>query len=223
MKVVLTREQPRNETLRKILELAVDVVEVPATETDYLSITDVVASCRVDPRTVIVTSARAVEAAVELIKTTAPESVIAVGPTTASQLTERGVSDVLVAKEEGARAVGELTFAGPVVTVGAMSTRLELGELLAQRELEFQHLGAYVTKERSLSDAERRIVNEADYVVVAAPSAWSVVGPHVAPNATVIARGHTTLAAVRATHANVVVAPSDTETVAVILSRLLES
>lgn len=223
MKVVLTREPPRNDTLRKILELAIEVVEIPATETRYLRPDTVVATCRVEPRTVIVTSARAVDSAVALIEATAPETVIAVGATTASQLLGRGVQHVLTASDEGARAVGELTFAGPVVTVGAEVTRPELGQLLTERGLEFQHLGAYVTQARSISVDEVQSFDDADFVVVAAPSAWSVIGTHVAPRTRVIVRGQTTFEAVRSTHENVTVAPSDTETVAVILSSLFDT
>lgn len=223
MKVVLTREPPRNDTLRKILELAVDVVEIPATETVYIPVADVVAACRLTPRTVVVTSARAVAAATELIQAVAPETVIAVGPTTASHLRERGVENVQTADDEGASALEGLTFAGPVVSVGASSTRPELGRLLEQRGLEAQHLSAYVTHGRTLSDSEINHLQEADFVVVAAPSAWSVVGPHVAPRASVVARGATTSSAVADSHHDVVVASSDTATVATILGKLLEA
>lgn len=223
MKVVLTREPPRNDTLHKILELAVDVVEVPATETSYRAVTDVIATCPLVPRTVIVTSSRAVDVAVALIETSMPEVVIAVGPTTAAHLRERGVENVLTAKDEGAGALEALVFPGPVVSVGAAETRPELGDLVSQRGLEHHHLAAYATEGRPLSEAEIHHLREADFVVVAAPSAWSVVGQHVAPRSTVVARGATTSAAVSRTHDNVVVASSDTATVAVILGEFLEA
>lgn len=221
MKVVLTREPPRNDSLRKILELALDVDEVPATTTGYFPVTDVVASCHLRPRTVIVTSARAVEAAAALVSGTSPEMVIAVGMTTAARLEEFGVTDVQVAGEEGARGVAALDFAGPVVTLGATNTRPELGALLHDRGCEFQHLAAYETKDRILNDVERRTVAAADFVVVAAPSAWSVVNSFVSPDATVVVRGQTTFEAVSSNHSRVLIAPSDTDTVATILGRAI--
>ena len=223
MKVVLTREPPRNDALRSILELAIDVDEVPATTTNYFQVADVVAACQLLPRTVIVTSARAVEAAVALVTATAPEMVVAVGVTTASRLTELGVVDVQVASEEGARGVALFDFPGPVATIGAATTRPELGVLLRERGLESQHVAAYETKGRTLGDDETRAVSSADFVVVAAPSAWSVVRPFVAPDATVVVRGQTTFEAVSADHFRVVIAPSDTDTVATILGRALEA
>ena len=221
MNVVLTRERPRNDTLRKILGLAMDVAEVPATETVHFPVADVVATCRIEPRTIIVTSTRGAEVAAALAASSSPESIIAVGATSAARLVELGLRDVHYAGEEGARGVAALTFSGPVVTVGALHTRPELGAVLQDRGLEFQHLAAYETKARTLSDADVEALGGADFVVVAAPSAWSVVGPHVSPDATVIVRGQTTFEVVQADHSMVVIAPSDTDTVATILVRAL--
>ena len=221
MKVVLTREKPRNDTLRKILELAIDVAEVPATETTFFPVADTVAACHLVPRTIIATSARAAAVAAALATATSPDTVIAVGTTTATRLSELGLGDVQVASDEGARGVTTLTFAGPVVTVGAGTTRPELGAIIRERGLEFQHLAAYQTQARSLRDRDVSAVATADFVVVSAPSAWSVVGPHVAPTSTVIVRGQTTFEAVSAEHSRVVVAPSDTDAVAAIFTRAL--
>lgn len=223
MKVVLTREPPRNDSLRDVLELAVDVVEIPATHTDYWDVTSVLAACPVAPATLVVTSSRATRAAAAIIHAWTPSVVIAVGATTAEALTAQGIADVLVSHEEGARGVAALHFNGPVVSVGAELTRPELGALVTERGLEFHHVAAYTTRERDLSDDERATVQSADCVVVAAPSAWNVLRPWVAPSTLVVVRGATTLAAVRDNHARVVVAPSETDTVAVILSSLLDS
>jgi uroporphyrinogen-III synthase len=221
MKVVLTRERPRNDTLRKILELAIDVAEVPATETAYFPVADVVAACELVPRTIIVTSSRGADVAAALAKATSPDTVIAVGATTAARLAELGLRDVQVAIDEGARGVAALTFAGPVVTIGAATTRPELGAIIRERGLQFQHLSAYETRARTLTDVEVGAITTADFIVVAAPSAWSVVGPHVASTTTVVVRGQTTFEAVSADHSHVVIAPSDTDTVAAILTRAL--
>lgn len=222
MKVVLTREPPRNDSLRRILELVIEVVEVPATTTQYIASDEVVAQCTIQPQTVIVTSPRAVTAALAIVNGHAPNTLIAVGSTTAHALAAGGAPEVLTADEEGARGVASLSFPGPVLTVGARETRPELGELLRERGLVFQHCAAYITQECSLDQGAITEIQSADALVVAAPSAWRVVAPYVNASALVVVRGATTFDAVSREHAHVVVATDETETVAAILSNLPE-
>lgn len=223
MKVILTREPPRNDSLRRILELAIDVVEVPATSTQYFTTDDILAQCAIQPETVIVTSPRAVTAALAVMRTYSPRTCIAVGSTTARDLVAGGALEVVTAEEEGARGVASLSFSGPVVTVGARETRPELSEVLNERGLVFQHCAAYVTHDCTLDASAIAEIQSADALVVAAPSAWRVVAPYVSSSALVVARGATTYGAVTLDHGRVVVATDETETVAAILSTLPEA
>ncbi|MBU6232888.1 MAG: uroporphyrinogen-III synthase [Acidobacteria bacterium] len=220
MNVVVTREPPRNDDLRTVLSLAVNVDEVPATETRRFDPDVVAATCDIIPGTLVVTSSRAVDAALAVAGKYPTVNVVAVGDVTAERLREAGLTTVTVADDEGVRGLDALDLRSPVVSVGAMDTRPELAILCRDRGLRYEHLVAYDTLPRQLTGEERAVLSRADVVIVAAPSAWAVVGPFVRPEATVIVRGETTANAVRQQHATVVVARGDTATVAATLSAL---
>lgn len=220
MNVVVTREPPRNDNIRTFLSLAVNVDEVPATETRHLDPHEVAAACDVQPGTIVVTSSRALDAAVALASRFPTSMVVAVGEVTAEGLRHAGLGDVRTAEEEGALGLGALELREPVVSVGARETRPELATLCRERGLRHEHCVAYDTLPRSLTDDDRTALSRADVVLVSAPSAWSVVGPFVRSDATVIVRGATTADVVRQQHAKVVVARGDTATAAAALSAL---
>ena len=220
MNVVVTREPPRNDDLRTVLSLAVNVDEVPATETRRFDPDVVAATCDIIPGTLVVTSSRAVDAALAVAGKYPTVNVVAVGDVTAERLREAGLTTVTVADDEGVRGLDALDLRSPVVSVGAMDTRPELAILCRDRGLRYEHLVAYDTLPRQLTGEERAVLLRADVVIVAAPSAWAVVGPFVRPEATVIVRGETTANAVRQQHATVIVARGDTATVAATLSAL---
>ena len=220
MNVVLTREPPRNDDIRTVLSLAVNVDEVPATETQSLDPYAVAASCPVVPGTIVVTSSRAVSAAVALAAKFPSAVVAAVGRVTSDHLRTAGIAEVLTAADEGALGLRALILQDPVVSVGARETRPELATLCHELGLQHEHCVAYETHPRQLSGDEQAMLMRADVVTVAAPSAWAVVGPFVRPTATVIVRGETTASVVRPDHPTVLVAAGETATVAAVLRAL---
>jgi uroporphyrinogen-III synthase len=214
-RVVLTRESPRNDELRDVLSATFTVFEVPATFTEEYSAAEVCVAfdaLHMQPATIVVTSARSARAlAAVLANIEVPPTVVAIGPATLRALEHVGLHGATMAPEASATAVGSMPLVTPILSVGAEAPRPELTETIAQRGLSSTHLVAYRTVPRTLSEAEQRLVAEADAIVVAAPSAWRVVKSLVPPTSVVVVPGETTAGEVRATHGRVVVAATTQE------------
>ena len=208
-RVVLTREPPRNEELALLLRAAgLDVDEVPLTTTVDIPVT-VDREWLASFRTIIVTSGRAVEVLRTFLDPAHPIVLGCVGTATARRLSEVGLAPTLVPEKEGGAAVAHLVTQGPVLTLGALETRPELGDSLRERGFTVTHLACYSTTARTLSDRHREQLIQADVVVIAAPSGWRVAQPHVSEQAIVVAMGDTTAREIAASHPRVFTGSSD--------------
>ena len=216
--VVLTREAPRNDALRRILSTIIPVDEVPLTSTRVREVRqDIDALDAVT--TLVVTSARGASAAQLVVERFAPR-VIAVGSRTARHLRNLGIDNVEESDDEGAASVARMNVAGRVAIVGAAETRPELPELLSAQGIAWCHIAAYETVPERLSEAQIEVIGDADGIVIAAPSAWRVVAPFVNAGTLIMARGLTTAREVSREHDYLVVAAGDAAVVAEITSRL---
>lgn len=198
MRVVVTREHGRNDDLRGWLPDEAHVFEVPATTTKPLKVSEVarqLAAQREPVAWIVVTSARASEAALEVVRRWPGARVAAVGERTASSLSDRGVRVHLVGTG-GVNSLAAAIDGGGVVSVGARDTRPELALALGARGIGCAHVAAYETRARELSVEEVELLARADVVSVGAPSAWAVVGPHVSREALLLVPGATTRAAI---------------------------
>lgn len=208
--VVVTREPPLNDDLIRALRAVATVREVPATETHWRTpsqVRDDLRSVTTEIGTLIVTSARSAESApLVLAHSHSHPRVIAVGDVTKVALESFGVTVDDVATGGTAASIATGTLDLDVVSLGSADPRPELATELRSRGIDLTHVVAYETVPRALSDAERDHVAHATYVVIGAPSAWRVIGPHVRSDATVLVPGETTASVVRAEHGNVVIA-----------------
>ena len=152
MNVVLTREPPRNDDIRTVLSLAVNVDEVPATETQSLDPYAVAASCPVVPGTIVVTSSRAVSAAVALAAKFPSAVVAAVGRVTSDHLRTAGIAEVLTADDEGAL----VDHPGQVAVGGADQREVDLHRAGAADR---QHLPLLQRPQKARLQGERHVAD----------------------------------------------------------------
>ncbi|MDE3007496.1 MAG: uroporphyrinogen-III synthase [Acidobacteriota bacterium] len=196
IRVALTREEGANDRLRDFLDESWDVVEVPATQTSYLSDDVFDASLHAldlatDTPWLVATSARGaryVARAVRTLKVT--PRVACVGARTA-QAVEALSTHVDLVGEAGAAALAPF-LDGEVVIVGALERRDELAQLLRSRDVKVVDVTCYETVARELSPSEQLALGASDVVFVGAPSAWRVLRPWVAHDTLVVVPGATT-------------------------------
>lgn len=206
---VLTRESGWNTGLHPLVPAGAEVVEVPVTETLYVSDSDVrLAVERLgDParyRWLVVTSVRAQRAVAAVGDLLSPALRTAVvGEATATALREIG-RDPDVVGDAGSQALASAIDEGPVLFLGAAEPRAELADELGRRALALDSVAVYQTRGRALSDDERAVLERADVVFVAAPSAWRVLREYVTPSALLVVPGETTAHEIGRDHAVVV-------------------
>ncbi len=208
MRVVATRERGRNDALRDWLPTPVDLIEVPVTATRYRDASEVAEEARVlgdrYARTLVVTSARAARYVEQVAGALAERAAVwAIGAATGEALTRAGWPPTATAPR--AREIAEQVAEGPVLALVAREARDELGDGLTRRGIAWRALWCYETVEQPPDADGRRALASADAVVIGAPSAWRVAGPHVPPSAWVVVPGLTTADAVRPEHARVLV------------------
>ena len=208
MNIVLTREHGRNDNLRAWLPADAVVREVPATETNYFDETVVRASCAALPasvcfETLVVTSARAARYVAAVHERLCDDhECFSVGASTTTALAQCGVR-AGVQSSGPALDLARQVARGPVLLLGAASSRDELGAVLRDRGLTVESVACYETRPVDLDDDARRALGDADVVFVGAPSAWRVVAPLVDARAWVVVPGPTTADSVRHDHERV--------------------
>ncbi len=209
MRIVLTRESGRNESMVEWLPSDAEIEEVPLTATRFYDESAVATVIRSSTsfgsfRALVVTSARSARYAKLATRALASSGeVLSVGAATTRALDERGVE--VRAQSAGAATdlVGQV-LRGPVLVLGAETMRDELTTALRERGLFVQVVVCYETM--ALTPDERGIqsLRDADVVMIGAPSAWSVAAPFVRSDAWVVVPGATTAATVRVDHHYVV-------------------
>ena len=129
--------------------------------------------------------------------------IAAVGPTTAAALEQRGCRADLVASGTGGAELADLILeqtsdSGPLLFIGAQSPAGGLVERLTAAGREVVHVASYQTVPRDLCDDEREILNEAEIIVVAAPSGVAALHRELTRrDVVVVATGPTTSRAAR--------------------------
>ena len=208
MRVVATRERGRNDALRDWLPASADLVEVPVTATRFRDAGAVAEEAQAlgaaFARALVVTSTRAVGYVERVAGALAPGAAVwSIGAATQEALARVGWPPSATAPRAGA--IAEQIVEGPVLALVAREARDELGEVLTRRGIAWRALWCYETVEQPLDADARRALASADAVVIGAPSAWRVAGPHVPPSAWVVVPGLTTADAVRREHERVLV------------------
>lgn len=209
MNIVVTREVGRNDSLLAWLPTEAAVAEVPLTTTAYFDVDDVRAELDGSPangtfRTLVVTSVRSVEYAECALAASALDvDLYCVGPTTASALVSRGFS-VRAFGEGSAVSLAPRIARGPVLMLGAKSTRDELASGLRAKGLEVVSVACYETVPLALEVSDIEALSRADAVFIGAPSAWAVAQPHVGRDAWVVVPGASTGEVVRVDHPRVI-------------------
>jgi uroporphyrinogen-III synthase len=209
--VVLTRERGHNEAVRAWLPEGAEVIEVPLTTTRYFDVEDVRSTLVANDhfgkfQALVVTSSRS--AAYLALATTALHEggiVLSVGPATAEAMSAHapGVVVTMVGRD-GALTLSPAIIEGPVLLLGATSTRDELPAALRAKGLDVTELACYETRPAALRGEDEQVIGRADVIFIAAPSAWSVASPLVTNPTWVVVPGSTTATAVRATHERVI-------------------
>lgn len=202
IRVVLTREATMNDALHVYLPEHVNVVEVPATRTNFRDLdtfSDALRAVLVDavPTWLVLTSARAAPYAARAVTLLSDEVLVAcVGAATASAVRDAGVRVDL----EGSGGAGELAelLDGVVLVVGAFEPLGELESRLDDRAIKHVSVPCYETVARELSASEQLALASAHVIFVGAPSAWRVVEPWLVESALVVVPGATTAAQVDA-------------------------
>lgn len=209
MNIVLTRETGHNETLRTLVPLDADVVEVPLTSTRYFSVEHVESELHSSPEfgkfaTLVVTSPRAREYLGAAAEALAPSAqVFSVGRATTRALVSEGMT-VTGESSGSALQLSDVIERGPVLLLGAGVMRDELPEALHKRGLRIDRVACYETVPVELDDVAKARLREADAIFVGAPSAWRVAQEFIDPLTWVIVPGLTTGAEVRSTHERVI-------------------
>jgi len=210
MHVVLTREHGHNEPLKAWLPDDAVINEVPLTLTHYFDIEKVRATIMTSAvagsyRALVVTSARSARY-VAAVKDALSEGarVLSVGAATSRAIDDE-MSDVDVEGESGASQLASEIEEGPVLLLGAATSRRELPALLRARGIDFTKLACYETLPATLSAADERLLRRADIVFIGAPSAWHVAEGFIDPRTWIVVPGETTGAEVRRSHAHVFV------------------
>jgi uroporphyrinogen-III synthase len=208
MRVVVTREKGFNDELRAWLPEGAVIDEVPLTATRYFDVADVEKTLKADPHygtfsVLAVTSARSapyVPAAHAALREGG--RILAVGDATAASLEAKGVS-VDGVGETGALGLAHAITEGPVLQLGAASSRDELRAALEAKGIHLTSLACYETWPAILNASEEQALRQGDVIFIGAPSAWSVAQGLVRPDALVVVPGATTAEVVRRTHEGV--------------------
>lgn len=212
--VLLTREPPRNDELRRHLEGRCAMNELPLTSTREFEVSEfdrTLERLGDDPKCIVVTSARAATYAARARVRFPDADVVAVGPATLRALELQGVAGVQSSPALSASSIASMDLAAPVLSLGALHPRPELANGLAARGVTHTHVAVYETVPRVLTGTDQLLLKNSDAVVISAPSAWEVAAPYIRPETVVVAQGETTAEVVRKTHANVVIAATPEE------------
>jgi uroporphyrinogen-III synthase len=209
MHVVLTREHGHNDRLKTLLPDDAIVNEVPLTFTHYFDVDQVRAKIVArddvgDFKVLVVTSARSaryVGAVKEVLSKDA--LLVSVGSATTRALDDE-TTDVDVEGESGASELASSITEGPVLLLGAATSRRELASALRAKGIEVMKLACYETLPAVLSAGDKQLLRRADVVFIGAPSAWHVAEGFIDPRTWVIVPGATTAEEVRRSHENVV-------------------
>ena len=208
MKVVLTREAGRNDSLIDWLPEGATCAEVPLTRTRYFELREVRASLDARDangqfRSLVVTSERSQLYVTMALEVSAPDvEVFSVGGATTAALVSQGVK-VHVQGEGGASALAPYVVHGPVLVLGAREMRDDLVVALRGRGLDVSVVACYETLALVPSDEDQALLADADVVFIGAPSAWSVARAFVARDAWIVVPGATTGAVVAQQHERV--------------------
>lgn len=205
MKVVFTRESGHNGALRSFTPPSAIIDEVPLTQTLYRPLTEVAEELQAGEyyRTfwsLVVTSPRSgdyVEEAMRAVRKGA--AVFSVGRATTRLLVSHDIA-VTGESESTSLDLAPLVRRGPVLLLGAVSMREELGRALEERGLVVVRVACYETAPMSLTTMQRETLASADVVFIGAPSAWDVAKDYVSRAAWVVVPGPTTGEAVRVNH-----------------------
>ena len=195
-RVVLTREKGRNDSLRAYLPSGVEVIEVPATRTEFRDLGAFEEALRAltfaaPVLWLVVTSARGARYARLAHEILGDRTRVAsVGMATTRELRNLGVA-VAISGDADAAALASY-LGGTVVTIGALESRGELEALLVERGVSVHQVACYETRACELSPSEQRTLGDADVVFVGAPSTWRVVRTFVAERALLVVPGATT-------------------------------
>ena len=212
--ILLTREPPRNDEVRRRLEGRCVVQELPLTSTREFEVSEfdrTLEHLSGEAASIVVTSARAAIYAGRAKRRFPHAVMVAVGPATLRALELQGISDAHVSPALSATSIATMDLAAPVLSLGALHPRPELANGLAARGVAHTHVAVYETVPRVLTAAEQELLATTDVVVIGAPSAWEVAAPHIRPETVVVAQGTTTAEVIRDTHANVVIAATAEE------------
>jgi uroporphyrinogen-III synthase len=210
--VVLTREAGLNGELRSHVPLGMVVQEIPLTVTTLFAREEVRGSIAKSPEagtfaTIVLTSARAtpyVDVAFDYA-VTSPE-LGAVGAVTKKSLEDLGYVVTLTPAVASAKALGEMVTAGPVLFIGAKEPRPELEASVREKGLSFFSAACYETTARLLSATEKATLQEADVILIGAPSAWRVAKECISARTWVLVPGEGTADEIRPDHERVSVA-----------------
>ncbi|MHB8380156.1 MAG: uroporphyrinogen-III synthase [Acidimicrobiales bacterium] len=206
---MVTREAGYNDALRSWLPEDVTVDEVPLTTTRFFDANEVLSSLRASEhygafRALVVTSARsALYVAVAREGLGEGGSVLSVGSATARALETEDVEVDAVGKGAAIELAPTITK-GPVLLLGAASTRDELSTELKDRGVDVVTLACYETVPAVLTSDDEGLLRDADVILIGAPSAWAMASAFVSPNAWVVVPGPTTAGVVRRRHQRVI-------------------
>jgi uroporphyrinogen-III synthase len=209
VRVVVTREEGNNDSVRSWLPESVTVNEVALTTTRFFDANQVLTSLRASEhygafRALVVTSARsALYVALAREGLRDGGSILSVGSATAKALESEDV-EVDVVGEGGAVDLAPTITEGPVLLLGAAKMREELTVALTERGVDVTTLACYETLPAVLSSDDEGFLRDADVVFIGAPSAWLVAEAFIATNAWVVVPGATTADAVRRQHERVI-------------------
>jgi uroporphyrinogen-III synthase len=206
--VVVTREAGYNNVIRAWLPMGTVVEEVPLTTTAYADIDDVRAAIEESPRvgtfrTLVVTSERTARYVDLVLATSANDvEVFCVGPSTAAALRSGGVR-ISVTGESTGEDLARQVSNGPVLILGAKTSRGEMRSSLLAKGLEVLSVSCYETIPLTLEATDVTKVQSADVLFIGAPSAWAAVREFVGAGTWVVVPGATTAAIVHQSHARV--------------------
>jgi uroporphyrinogen-III synthase len=209
VKVVVTREAGRNDSLREWLPEGASVEEVPLTRTVFIDPDEVDKELKSSSAygtfvALVLTSERAVAYVDVALAATSPNvDVLSVGPVTTAALADRGVG-VTRESDGTADSLAPSIERGPVLLLGATFMRTELVSALRAKGLEVVTVACYETIGVDVSESDAQRVRDADVVFIGAPSAWSVARELVAETTWVVVPGASTGADVRKDHPRVI-------------------
>lgn len=209
LKVVLTREAGKNDSLEEWLPQDATFTEVPLTRTRYYEPQQVMAAVEKSDshghfRSLVVTSERSHSyATLAIASSTSDVEVFSVGPATTAALESQGVH------VHGQGDGGSLTLAGqivrgPVLVLGARELRDGLVDVLRERGLDVSVVACYETVALVPSETEQALLRAGDVVFIGAPSAWAVARAFVDARAWIVVPGASTGAVVAAEHERVI-------------------